>query len=210
MRNTQKFFKRYSLIWVLILTTSFLTLISGCTSSPNKIEQINDLKTGQKLFNENLNLRNVPLGPEDVKDVFLESSFSIIQNLKDSRRYGIYALYPLEQLEHTSAFSKGYSTQIEIFRDITTASTSMDDFISEQMKKNLVSLQVENIGNKTVAYKGSIVTSSGEILDGNEYSIMILKKNLLVLIIFRTNGDISPTKLSEFGTLVLSRIEKLN
>lgn len=204
----KKVFQSKKFVFLYAIHILALMWLSACsTSSPSSI--VTDEK-GLKLpdYQENLDVSKALLNPDDVKDIFSNTSFSISQDLKNSVRVGYNAKYPTEQVEHTSEFSMGFFSQIEIYKAEKDSINSFLNLIEAQKSRKSEELKIKNLADKTVAYKDGILTSEGAELKGTEYNVFIQGKSTLVTITLRTDKNVSTAELEKLGQLVLSRLSK--
>ena len=187
----------------------FAILLAGCSGTSINVQPTRaPLKQNSKMpsYDTSLDFSKAALSAEDVKDLFPTASFSLVRKLQNDKRVGSLVLFPTEQREHTSDFAKGFSTQIEVYRDQKDATASFNAFLTDQNRLKSQSMQVNNIAEKTIAYKGKILTADGSELDGNEYDLMVKNQNVLLLITLRTDEDISVQTLQSLGQTVLTRL----
>src|SRR5512140_1044287 len=93
---------RQSLFWIL-----FFCILSLLFSACSGINSQNDPgETGNFDF-KTTDLSKFVLTPDDVKDIFPSSTYSITQENKTAQSRIFTSTFPVAEIEHTSAFSEG-------------------------------------------------------------------------------------------------------
>jgi hypothetical protein len=197
---------RKSLRLLFFILTAGIFL-SACVSSPAVQKSADGSQVNFPLFSNSIDLKKAVLTPTDVKDIFDNASTSLLRNDKNNNYTGIQVIYPTEQIEHTDAFAKGFSTEIRVYKQEQDAVNALNTFVSAQKGTNGKEIKVKELANKTIAYQGPILTTDGSTLPGNEYHLLIQARNIFIHITLRTDRDVSAQNLEALGQTVLSRLD---
>lgn len=142
----------------------------------------------------------IALRAEDMEDLF-DVTYNIMQPYNKPGMYGLDVIYPSLVIEHTSAFAKGYRTEIEVYEDFQKAVDAYDTFVAEQRGEVL---DIKPIGDLSKTFS-EISTDGGMYM--HVYKTVALKSNVLVIITIKIEQALSNDVLQQKTGLVLNRIE---
>jgi hypothetical protein len=188
-------------------------LLSACSVNTGPLPAVSPLqsslptpavnRTNRPLVEQDYDLKKVILLPDDLKDLFPGTSYSIQQPIGGPTMRGLQATYPTQTLEHTSAFVEGFESRVEIYGDANQAAQAYSQAIAQQ--RGTV-LDIGEQGDASRAVMGEATTLDGQDLDKLEYLVTLRQQNALILLTFRTSNRIAPERLSKAAATVLSRL----
>ena len=192
-------------VWIIagIFVAIYLTACNGSNSAVPNLPTNSD-GMNLPLIRLDLDLNQVVLGPEDVSDLFQGATYSINQAIVSPESQGEIVTYPTQFLAHTTAFAYGFSTRIEIFTNIDQAVKSYDTILTQQSGETLA---MELVGDDSRAFARTAQTPEGFDLDSTEYAVLFRERNVVAIIILRTDKTVSPTRLGQLTELVIDRLQ---
>lgn len=143
------------------------------------------------------------LTPADVSDLFPSTTYSITQPIGSPDMRGLTVTYPTQVIEHTSAFAQGFSTRIEVYRNVDTASQAFGAATKQQQTPPL---DVAQVGDALQAFSGRTLNAEGYEVGSTEFVTLARKQNIVVKITIRTDRPVTTTRLAELTQLVLDRL----
>jgi hypothetical protein len=160
-------------------------------------------RTNKPPVKMDVDLKAVVLTPADVKDLFPEASYSIQQPVSNADMRGLVATYPTQYLEHTTAFSEGFSTRVEVYKDATKAAQAYESIAAQQRGGPLT---LSELGDDSRAWKENATSPDGQDLGKLEYIALVRQNNAVVILTFRTNDQAIATRLGNLVGVVLGRL----
>lgn len=201
----QSYPKNLAVFWIIIAIFGTAAL-SSCQDGNVAFPHSNNgtpIDSKLPLLPTNTDIKESVLKPADVSDYFAETTYSVSQPISDEHSQGLILTYPTEMMAHTSAFSYGFSTQINLFNDANLAAQAYQQTFLQQSGD---SISISEIGDSSNAFTRNAVTPEGANLNSTEYFLMFRDANAVITIILRTDKKISADRLRQLGQLIDDRL----
>lgn len=157
--------------------------------------------TPERLSSMNIELTSIALRPEDMVPIF-DATYSITQPYEKPDLMGVDVVYPVRMVAHTTGFAEGYKTTIEVYEEFQHAVDAFHKVISE--------ISGEKLSEERVGDALSVIFAGRAIEDVSifTYELVTIKANVLVVVMIKTDKEISLDTLQEKNNLVLNRIKE--
>jgi len=157
--------------------------------------------TPERLSSMDIELTSIALHFEDMVPIF-DATYSITQPYEKPGLMGVDVIYPARAVAHTTGFAEGYKTTIEVYKEFQPAVDAFHKVISE--------LSGEQLSEERVGDALSVIFAGRAIEDVSifTYELVTIKANVLVVVMIRTDKEISLDTLQEKNNLVLNRIKE--
>lgn len=186
--------------------TAVLFSISGCSSAqpdptpPSPTSETIRYHPDAK----SEDLVGLALIPEDLSGIFSNTTYGVQQYYDQQDYFGVRVTYPTRVIPHTTAFAEGFYTELLLYDHQVDAQTAFETATSNHTGEKI---PVAHVGDQIAAYKGEPLTSEGFELNSRQYSVFLLKGNLLASIVLRSPITISTNQLVDLAEKVNNRIE---
>jgi len=195
---------KLSYLRILLCYLLLIIFLHSCAdvTNPSNIA-FDETETGS-LYSSDMELKTITLKPNEIEDIFPNTTYAIEQPVSNGSMVGLRITYPTRVIEHTSAFVEGFSTAVYLYNDKKSASEAFDT-ISQNHNSEPISLL--KISSQAGYFSQQSIAPGGELTGSSEYIILIVESNALLEIVIRSDEDINADQIENVASQALAKLK---